>query len=168
MTDADKERTIREMLAHDISVYYVKSESINREREERKARTIDWLTERFMAGPLPVGSRTELPDCSFIFGTSIFKAERDVIFAVQPVCALCSNPTQEVHHIRPRFLNGSDDPRNLIGLCRDCHDDVHRVLDIRMLDAIKDSLCLVGGAMRNVERMNNAPDDSDKDSEVEE
>ena len=165
MTDADKERTIRAMLAHDISVYYVKSESINREREERKARTIDWLTERFMAGPLPYGSRTELPDCSFIFGTSIFKAERDVIFAVCPVCALCPNPTQEVHHILPRFLGGTDDPCNLIGLCRDCHDDVHRVLDMKIRYAVKDSLCLVKGAMANVKGM---ADDSDKDSEVKE
>ena len=34
----------------------------------------------------------------------------------------------EAHHILPRHLGGSDHPRNLMTLCRDCHMAVHEDL----------------------------------------
>ena len=35
----------------------------------------------------------------------------------------CGKPAADIHHIVPRSLGGSDDPENLIALCRDNHDD---------------------------------------------
>lgn len=37
----------------------------------------------------------------------------------------CTNPLQEVHHIRPLSQGGQNVPSNLIGLCRACHDRRH-------------------------------------------
>ena len=42
----------------------------------------------------------------------------------QPVCAVCKiRPTQEVDHIRPKSIGGTDDPANLQGLCSGCHKE---------------------------------------------
>lgn len=40
-------------------------------------------------------------------------------------CQLCGRPASDVHHILFRSHGGSDDPRNLICLCRKCHNDAH-------------------------------------------
>lgn len=32
----------------------------------------------------------------------------------------------ECHHIIPKRMNGSDQPENLVTLCRQCHEEVHR------------------------------------------
>jgi len=40
-------------------------------------------------------------------------------------CQLCGRPASDVHHILFRSHGGSDDPRNLICLCRDCHSLAH-------------------------------------------
>lgn len=45
------------------------------------------------------------------------------------VCAGCGCVACEVHHIRPREYGGTDHPRNLIPLCRECHDQIHREID---------------------------------------
>ncbi len=37
-------------------------------------------------------------------------------------CEECTAPTVDVHHITPKSLGGSDEPENLIGLCRKDHD----------------------------------------------
>ncbi len=40
-------------------------------------------------------------------------------------CEECGAPAVDVHHITPRSLGGSDEPENLIALCRSvnhCHD----------------------------------------------
>lgn len=40
-------------------------------------------------------------------------------------CVLCGSPVdREVHHIVWRFRGGSDRPKNLVTLCRDCHEKV--------------------------------------------
>ncbi len=39
-------------------------------------------------------------------------------------CEECTAPTVDVHHITPKSLGGSDEPENLIGLCRKDHDRV--------------------------------------------
>lgn len=58
-----------------------------------------------------------------------------------PICRICGKrPTKEVHHIRPRFLKGTDHPRNLIGLCLECHDEVHRKIDNGIQTALMESL----------------------------
>ena len=48
----------------------------------------------------------------------------------------CGEPADEVHHIRPRHLGGTDHPRNLVPLCEACHDEIHRRLDAAVADAI--------------------------------
>lgn len=40
-------------------------------------------------------------------------------------CQLCGRPASDVHHILFRSHGGSDDPRNLICLCRKCHKSAH-------------------------------------------
>lgn len=40
-------------------------------------------------------------------------------------CQLCGRPASDVHHILFRSHGGSDDSRNLICLCRKCHDLAH-------------------------------------------
>ena len=47
-------------------------------------------------------------------------------------CALCGSSTRfdlQVHHIRPRSEDGSDRHTNLITLCKEDHDMVHRNMD---------------------------------------
>jgi len=43
----------------------------------------------------------------------------------EPTCrgylVACSNPSQEVDHIRPRLLGGTNERDNLQGLCGSCH-----------------------------------------------
>ncbi len=36
-------------------------------------------------------------------------------------CEVCTAPAADVHHITPKSLGGSDEPENLVGLCRTNH-----------------------------------------------
>lgn len=45
------------------------------------------------------------------------------------ICINCGLDAEEVHHIRPRHYGGTDHPRNLIPLCKNCHDEIHRRLE---------------------------------------
>jgi len=41
-------------------------------------------------------------------------------------CEICTAPAVDIHHIEPRGMGGSklkDFIENLMGLCRNCHDD---------------------------------------------
>lgn len=67
-----------------------------------------------------------------------FKAVREaVLIAYGRRCMSCGEPADEVHHIRPRHLGGTDHPRNLVPLCEACHDEVHRRLDAAVSEAIE-------------------------------
>lgn len=49
-----------------------------------------------------------------------YVAERD------PMCKNCGErPSREEHHIIFKGQGGGDTPRNLIGLCLECHDLAH-------------------------------------------
>jgi 5-methylcytosine-specific restriction endonuclease McrA len=37
----------------------------------------------------------------------------------------------EVHHLKFRSHSGSDEEQNLITLCAECHEQMHRVADYR-------------------------------------
>lgn len=50
-------------------------------------------------------------------------------------CAICSEPIEHIHHIVPRSKSGSDSVKNLVGLCKHCHDMVHK--DESLLKSIK-------------------------------
>ena len=42
-------------------------------------------------------------------------------------CVKCgSDDNLEVHHILPRSKGGRDNPRNMVTLCRNCHQEIHR------------------------------------------
>lgn len=41
-------------------------------------------------------------------------------------CALCGNTIEHYHHIVPRHDGGSNTPENIVGLCNECHSEVHQ------------------------------------------
>lgn len=50
-------------------------------------------------------------------------------------CAVCGKPIEHIHHIVSRSEGGSNSPDNLIGLCKHCHDEVHK--DKTILNNVK-------------------------------
>ena len=55
-------------------------------------------------------------------GTRWHVIRRRVLRASDGVCGLCgSQGACEVDHIVPRHMGGSDDPGNLMAVCRQCH-----------------------------------------------
>ena len=56
-------------------------------------------------------------------------------------CGVCginaSNDMLETHHIKPRHLNGTDDPKNLIDICSNCHSATHKLAFILKKDSKK-------------------------------
>ena len=43
------------------------------------------------------------------------------------ICPLCDQEANSPHHIKPRSEGGTDEPRNIVYLCRSCHDQVEGV-----------------------------------------
>lgn len=41
-------------------------------------------------------------------------------------CTICNEPIEHIHHIVPRSKGGSNNVKNLVGLCKHCHDMVHK------------------------------------------
>lgn len=148
MAEQDIWKDVRVMLEKEIEVYYTKrNEELNRKREADKEKTIKWLIKRLKKGPVAGGLRNSrddgLPQYTWTFGDSaLWNVEKKAIKMIQPVCALCGvNPTTEIHHIRPKHLQGRPlDPCNLIGLCENCHDEVHRRIDSGIQSVLNDSL----------------------------
>ena len=132
---------IRAQLEKDIEVFYVKDQKVNREREQNKSRTIDWIIERMKMGPHIGGTRGYAPDFTWGFG-GLWPQVSKAVRMRYPRCQICGeHGTVEVHHIRPRFLRGAEvDPCNLMGLCVECHDEVHRRIDEKISEAIMDSV----------------------------
>lgn len=58
-----------------------------------------------------------------------YKSVDDYIFTLQDgKCAICGKPLHEHwhnHHIKPKSQGGSDGPENRVGVCEDCHKDIH-------------------------------------------
>lgn len=78
-----------------------------------------------------------------MFGSDEWAALKRGVLLRDPVCQMCGiRPTKEVHHIRPRFLKGTNHPRNLIGLCLECHDEVHRYIEDGIQKVLEDSLSI--------------------------
>lgn len=56
-----------------------------------------------------------------------YDSVKDYIYAIQNGrCACCGRTIEHYHHIVPRSKGGSDVPENIIGLCKDCHDRIHK------------------------------------------
>lgn len=121
---------MREVLESNLSVYYVKDEEVNRQREKAKEKAIAYMLDNLVKGPRRGGTNAALPEYATMFGSSDnWTALQKAILIRDPECPICGKPTKEVHHIRPRHLRGTDHPSNLVGLCLECHDEIHRQID---------------------------------------
>jgi hypothetical protein len=59
-----------------------------------------------------------------------FKSYKDYIWAEQGgKCACCGKPITQYHHIIHRADGGIDNVKNIIGLCDDCHREIHGSVD---------------------------------------
>ena len=139
------ENKMRDVLNESLEVYYTKNLETNRKREEDKKKAIDWIISETLSGPTlsgVYGNDTSNPDFTWTFGGEIWEGEKRCILIRDPVCRICGvRPSVEVHHIRPKHLKGNPQhPRNLIGLCMRCHDEVHRRIDKGIQEAIDESL----------------------------
>ena len=154
MTEYDE---IKQILNEKLEVWYTKKEDVNRERELKKQKTIKWLMDQYRLGPKKGGVlRTEhdLPDYC-MWASDLWEVHKIVIKIRDPVCRICGkNPTTEIHHIRPKHLKGSwYHPRNLIGLCTECHDEVHRRIDQGINDLIESSISMsIENAQKTLEK----------------
>lgn len=140
------EDKMRVQLDKAIEIYYTKNPETNRKREEDKVKTIEWIIDGIMKGPIKggvQGQENQCPDYAYTFGsTHIWEGEKKCILIRDPICRVCGKkPSVEVHHIRPKHLKGNPiHPGNLIGLCLECHDEVHRRIDKGIQKVIDESL----------------------------
>lgn len=96
------------------------------ERESSKKEGIEWVIQKLNEPILPCGTMVDLPDCLRVFGHYAWDGIREcVLVRDYNVCRICGKPATIAHHIRPRYLNGKDHPRNLIALCDRCHEDAN-------------------------------------------
>ncbi len=139
----------RKALDESLEVYLTKRPEINEERQREKERVVAWTVSEIQKGWLPEGSSAELPQMTW--HTDYWKGVREAVLAFYGHrCAACGREAEEVHHIRPRELRGKDQPRNLMPLCKECHDEIHRRLDSAMEYAIASTttVALSMGRMR--------------------
>jgi hypothetical protein len=133
---------IKTYLERNLEVYHLKRNPEENERRDREhAQAIAWTVEQMKEGPMPGGTNMDITREGWTFGSSYWDAVQGAIRLRDPMCRICGvRPTREVHHIRPRFLKGSDHPRNLVGLCFECHDEVHRAIDRGIRQTLEGSL----------------------------
>lgn len=56
-----------------------------------------------------------------------YASMEDYVFASQDgKCPVCGEPIDHYHHRKPRSEGGSNRPENLVGLCKNCHEAVHK------------------------------------------
>ena len=135
------EERVKEVLERTIEVYEVRDPKVTEERYEKKRKAIEWIMEEFRKGPIEGGTQADTDDSIWGFGGSEWEAVREAVRVIyDDKCAICGKPAREVHHIRPKHLKGKNHPRNLILLCNDCHDEVHRKIDEGITETLKASL----------------------------
>lgn len=124
MTDWQK---VKEVLDRTIEVYEVRDPKVTAERYEHKRKAIEWFMSELKKGPIQGGTLADTSQEIWGFGGTEWDAVREAVRVIyEDRCAICGAPAREVHHIRPKHLNGKNHPRNLILLCNECHDEVHR------------------------------------------
>lgn len=138
----NKKDEIRKVLENTLQVYYTKkNEEVNKARELRKQRAIEYLMVELFKGPFEGGTLSHPDSICDLFGNDLWVALQRSILIRDEMCMICNQrPSKEVHHIRPRHLKGQDHPRNLIGLCLECHDEVHRKIDDGIQSMLESSL----------------------------
>lgn len=138
MTDWQK---VYEVLDRTIEVFEVRDPKVTAERYELKRKSIEWLMAELKKGPIQGGTLADTNENIWGFGGTEWDAVRDAIRVIyEDKCAICGKPAREVHHIRPKHLKGKNHPRNLILLCNDCHDEVHRKIDSGIQTVLEKSL----------------------------
>lgn len=56
-----------------------------------------------------------------------WKKIRNEYIKYHPVCEVCQiKESSEVHHIVPISEGGKHDKGNIMAVCRECHDEIHR------------------------------------------
>lgn len=137
----EKRNEIRRILEKTIIAYHVKDENVNNLRDRQREKAIDYLLTEIMKGPIVGGTLADNNSICHDYGSFIWTALQKAILVRDPICRICNEkPSKEVHHIRPRHLNGKDHPRNLIGLCLDCHDEIHKQIDYGIQNVLEKSL----------------------------
>lgn len=140
----DNEKKVLEVLDRTIEVYEVRDPKVNEERYGHKKRSIEWIMGEFRKGPIEGGTQADTCKDVWTFGGSEWEAVREAVRVIyDDKCAICGKPAREVHHIRPKHLKGHNHPRNLILLCNDCHDEVHRRIDEGIQHVLEQSLKIV-------------------------
>lgn len=138
MVDWDK---VYEVLDRTIEVYEVRDPTVTAERYEKKRQAIEWFISELKKGAIQGGTSADTSQTIWSFGSSEWDAVREAIRVIyEDKCAICGKPAREVHHIRPKHLKGKNHPRNLILLCNDCHDEVHRKIDEGIQNVLNESL----------------------------
>ena len=57
--------------------------------------------------------------------TRIYMKHFDYVVAEEVVCECCHRMAVDIHHINGRIGEGANDIKNLIALCRKCHNLAH-------------------------------------------
>ena len=65
------------------------------------------------------------------YGSAWIKLRAVIMRRDMHLCQPCSSkgrvtPATEVHHIKAKAQGGTDDPSNLVAICRECHEDATR------------------------------------------
>lgn len=139
MTDWQK---VYEVLDRTIEVYEIKRDpEETKRRYEKKRSSIEWFMNELKKGPIQGGTLADTNEDIWGFGGTEWDAVREAVRVIyEDKCAICGKPAREVHHIRPKHLKGKNHPRNLILLCNDCHDEVHRKIDSGIQTVLENSL----------------------------
>lgn len=139
MTDWQK---VYEVLDRTIEVYEIKRDpEETKRRYEKKRSSIGWFMNELKKGPIQGGTLADTNEDIWGFGGTEWDAVREAVRVIyEDKCAICGKPAREVHHIRPKHLKGKNHPRNLILLCNDCHDEVHRKIDSGIQTVLENSL----------------------------
>lgn len=139
MTDWQK---VYEVLDRTIEVYELKRDpEETKRRYEKKRSSIEWFMNELKKGPIQGGTLADTAEDIWGFGGTEWDAVREAVRVIyEDKCAICGKPAREVHHIRPKHLKGKNHPRNLILLCNDCHDEVHRKIDSGIQTVLETSL----------------------------
>ena len=132
---------IRKVLESTLKVFKTKRQEVNETREKQKKVAVEYLLEEILKGPIAGGTMADCSTACHTFGSDVWAALEKAILIRDPMCRVCGQrESREVHHIRPRHLKGQDHPRNLIGMCLECHDEVHRRIDRGIQDLLEGSL----------------------------
>lgn len=120
----------------DWGIIITESERLRSERDS----CICWMIEALNQPVNPNGTTVRPKTLFPMTNISWDLVRRCVLIRDDERCRICGGKATEVHHIRPRQFDGSDDPRNLLALCKRCHTDVHLQIEDALLIAFEKAI----------------------------